>query len=434
MKESYSFTPIKEEIERKKNIKEVQPITADEHEETTQKPMTLKDHWLSLRQSIQDKLPIETQTAEEERETKILSELITPELMHGYSQLMSGLNERTKITDSHPQREFVDVNNEAISHDIENWISALLVEVKKRNGIGLDETDEEDLRAQCWMFFDSIGNVMNTRSLENDIAGYYKGKETDESDADKDSKQRSKLVEELQGRYPMGKTEIEMLVELVRSEGNDDKKYSPRLLVETISRLWGEYSLGEKKGTIAKISLGYLMSKGAESFAPSLFQSMFADSKFNVAVFMEWFGLDKASTLIDAKIDIELAKVMNEINHQVNERITNSLFFQEFEFIHEKSLGEIFAILERGKNATENILQDVISKFAPTLTGIAMSLGFLAKINPILGAIGVGSLPIMYKIARKQNDKIAPMYEKERREGEKIETRLGSIKSGFEEV
>ena len=176
------------------------------------------------------------------------------------------------------------------------------------------------------------------------------------------------------------------------------------------------------------------MSKGAESFAPSLFQGMFADSKFNVAVFMEWFGLDKLSTLVDAKIDIELAKVMNEINHQVNERITNSLFFQEFEFIHEKSLGEIFATLERGKNATENILQDVISKFAPTLTGIAMSLGFLAKINPILGAIGVGSLPVMYKIARKQNEKIAPMYERERREGEKIETRLGSIKSGFEEV
>jgi len=63
-----------------------------------------------------------------------------------------------------------------------------------------------------------------------------------------------------------------------------------------------------------------------------------------------------------------------------------------------------------------------------------MSLAFLAKINPALGAIGIGSLPIMYKIAKKQNEKIWPMYEKERREEEKITTRLGSIKSGFEEV
>ncbi len=82
------------------------------------------------------------------------------------------------------------------------------------------------------------------------------------------------------------------------------------------------------------------------------------------------------------------------------------LFFQEFEFIHEKSLGEIYATLESGKTATEQILQDILSKFAPILAGIAMSLAFLAKINPVLGAIGVGRLPIMYKISKKQNEKI----------------------------
>ena len=144
--------------------------------------------------------------------------------------------------------------------------------------------------------------------------------------------------------------------------------------------------------------------------------------------------MNKLSAVIDAKTEIELAKVMNEINHQINERVTNSLFFQEFEFIHEKSLGEIYVTLERGKNATEQILQDTISKFVPTLAGIAMSIAFLTMIKRTLGAIGVGSLPIMYKIAKKQNEKIWPMYEKERQEGEKISTRLGSIKSGFEEV
>ncbi|EKE15494.1 MAG: hypothetical protein ACD_11C00153G0003 [uncultured bacterium] len=63
-----------------------------------------------------------------------------------------------------------------------------------------------------------------------------------------------------------------------------------------------------------------------------------------------------------------------------------------------------------------------------------MSVAFLAKINPALGAIGVGSLPIMYIIAKKQNKRIKLMYEKERQEDEKIATRLGSIKRGFEEV
>jgi ATP-binding cassette subfamily B protein len=156
--------------------------------------------------------------------------------------------------------------------------------------------------------------------------------------------------------------------------------------------------------------------------------------RFNVAVFLEFFGLNKIFEIIDMKTKIELEKVMTEINHKINQRIIDSLFFQEFEFIHEKSLGEIFSALERGKRATSTLLQDTISEFAPTLTGIAMSLAFLTKINPALGVIGIGSLPVMYKIARDQNKKIMPMYERERQEGEKISTRIDAITGGLEEV
>ncbi|MBI2464445.1 ABC transporter ATP-binding protein [Candidatus Peregrinibacteria bacterium] len=433
MKESYFFRPIKEEVEKKKEAAEIKPLTADEYEEVEQKPMTLKDYWLSLRQSIQEKITLEKPTQEEQEKTKLLSELITPELMTEYKQILRGFNGKAKKTEEHQQREFIDINSEEFSASIEDWIENLISEVKSKRETGLDENDIEELRAQCWLLFDSVGNVMNTKSLEKDIGEFYKDK-TEEVDEKEATKQKSELIQQLQSRYPLDKTEVEILVDLIKSEKDENENYSPKILAETISRLWGEYKLGEKKGTIAKISLGYLMSKGAESFAPSLFQNIIAQDKFNVAVFLEYFGLNKLSEVIDAKTEIELAKVMNEINHQINERITNSLFFQEFEFIHEKSLGEIYATLERGKNATEQILQDTISKFAPTLAGIAMSLAFLAKINPALGAIGVCSLPIMYKIAKKQNEQIWPMYEKEKREGEKISTRLGSIKSGFEEV
>lgn len=433
MKENYFFKPIKEEVEKKKEAVDVKPLTAKEHEETEQRPMTLKDHWLSLRQSIQEKITPERPAPEEQERTKLLSDLITPELMVAYKQILRSFNSRVGKTEEHPQREFIDINEEEFSANIENWIENLISEVKSKKETGLNENDTEELRAECWLLFDSVGNVMNAKSLEKDIGEFYKDK-TEKADDKEAAKQKTELIEQLQGRYPLDKVELEILVDLVRSEKGKGENYSPKILVETISRLWDEYKLGEKKGTIAKISLGYLMSKGVESFAPSLFQDIIAQDKFDVAIFLEYFGLNKLSEVIDAKTEIELAKVMNGINHQINERITNSLFFQEFEFIHEKSLGEIYATLERGKNATEQILHDTISKFTPTLAGIAMSLAFLTKINPALGAIGVGSLPIMYKIAKKQNKKIWPMYEKEKREGEKIATRLGSIKSGFEEV
>jgi ABC-type multidrug transport system fused ATPase/permease subunit len=433
MKESYFFRPIKEEVEEKKEAVEIKPLTINEHEETEQRPMTLKDYWLSLRQSIQEKITVEKPTEGEQEKIKLLNELISPKLMTEYKQILKAFNGKAKKTEEHQQREFIDINNEEFSTNIEKWIENLIDEVKSKRETGLDESDAEELRAQCWLLFDSISNVMNTRSLEKDIEEFYKDK-TGAIDEKEAEKQKSELIKQLQGRYPLDKTEVEILVDLIKSEKGENKNYSMKILAETITRLWGEYKLSEKKGTIAKISLGYLMSKGVESYAPSLFQNIIAQDKFNVAVFLEYFGLNKLSGVIDAKTEIELAKVMNEINHQINERITNSLFFQEFEFIHEKSLGEIYITLERGKNATRQILQEVISKFTPTLAGIAMSLIFLTKINPVLGAIGVCGLPIMYEIAKKQNKQIRPMYEKERREGEKISTRLSSIKRGFEEV
>ena len=239
MKESYSFLPIKGEIERKKNPTEVQPLTVDEHDKIDLKPMTLKDHWLSLRQSIQEKLTVEKPTAEEQEKTKMLSELINPELVGEYKQILNDISEKTKKTEYHLQREFVDVNHKEFSDKIEDWIGKLISEVKSKKETGLDENDAEELRAQCWLFFDSIGNVMNTKSLEDDVRDFYVDKAPDENDKQAQESQRIELVNDLQSRYPMDKAEIEMLVDLIRSDDKNDKNYSPRLLVETISTTLG---------------------------------------------------------------------------------------------------------------------------------------------------------------------------------------------------
>jgi ABC-type multidrug transport system fused ATPase/permease subunit len=434
MKESQFFQPIKEEIEKKKKPAKIQPPTSPESEETEQEPITLEDHWLSLRQSLQEKLNSQEPTTEEQEKTKLLSDLITPELMSGYRQILETFNIKRKKTAEKSSREFIDINDVELSSDIEEWIKNLVEEIKSKKEYGLDEKDIAELEAQCWLFFNSLSNVLNTKSLEKDVLDFYQDKKIEELDEKGQQKQKAELAKELQSRYPLDQAEIEILLDLVSPDKGAEENYNPRILLNNIARLWSEYKLNEKKGTVAKISLGYLLSKGLTSFAPSLFQHIIAQDKFNLAVFLEFFGLYKASEIIDAKTNIELAKVMNEINHQINERITNSLFFQEFEFIHEKSLGEIFAILERGKNSTERIIKETISSLVPTSAGILMSLGFLMKINPALGAIGLGSLPIMFRIAKKQNKQIWPMYEKEKREGEKISTRLGSIKDGIEEV
>ena len=432
MKESYQFESIKEGIKAKKSRSEIVPITADEHENAESMPMSLKDYWLSLRQSIQEKLEPEKPDIQQREITKQFSELITPELTSSYKQLLKDLNQKTKKTESHPQREYIDINVKDVSERINDWINSLIKELERKRGMPLDKDDVEELYAQCWMLFDSVSNVMNIKSLEDDVKDFYSNKKFEQLDEDGRNEAKQAFINDLRNQYPFDNEEIEILIEILKPE--KDEVYSSRILVETISRLWSEYDLNEKSGAIAKICLGYFLAKGVESFAPSLFQGIMSGDKFNVTVFLEFFGLNKIFEIIDMRTKIELEKVVTEINHKINQRITESLFFQEFEFIHEKSLGEIFSALERGKNSTSALLQDTVSEFAPTLTGIAMSLAFLTKINPALGVIGIGSLPIMYKVARDQNRKIMPMYERERKGGEKISTRIDAITGGLEEV
>lgn len=123
MGESSFFKPIKGEIERKNKVnKKVKPLTTDAYEKMAQKPMTLKDYWLSLRQSIQEKITSEELTQEEQETIKLLSELITPELMIEYRQILREFNGKANKTDKHPEREFIDVNEQELSTKIKSWI------------------------------------------------------------------------------------------------------------------------------------------------------------------------------------------------------------------------------------------------------------------------------------------------------------------------
>ncbi len=445
MKENYIFGQIENEIKNKKKLREqknkIKPITADEYSEKEFKPMGYKEHWQTLRGLIQEKIFSTEENEEQKEQIKLLSEIITPELMGEYKQILKSFGEKTRKFEGHLERELIDINNEEFSEKIKNWIDNLIIEINTKNKIELNKNDLNELEAQSWLFFDSLANVMNAKTIERDITDFCKEKDFNELNKKDKENVKKELEKDLQERYEMNETETKILVNLIIEEfDKENNNYSPKILIETIKQIWDEYNLEDKKGEMVKISLGFLMSKAITSYTPSLFQDILGSSdnsnnqQFNLSVFFEYFGLNKSSQIIEAKTNIELQKVIYDLSTQINERISNSLFFQEFEFIHEKSLGEIYTTLENGKDSIKNLLEGTVSQLIPTLSGIAMSLGFLTKINPVLGAVSLAGLPVMYKVAKKQNETILPMYKKEMIEGEKIATNIGSIKSGFEEI
>lgn len=116
MKEGEFFQSAKTEVEQKKKATSTKPLTLAEHEDTTAKPMDIKDHWLSLRQSIQDKISIaaEPESQDEKERTKLISELITPELLNEYKEILKDFRAKSGKSAEHPDREFIEVDEGGI--------------------------------------------------------------------------------------------------------------------------------------------------------------------------------------------------------------------------------------------------------------------------------------------------------------------------------
>ena len=124
MKENYIFGQIENEIKNKKKLREqknkIKPITADEYSEKEFKPMGYKEHWQTLRGSIQEKIFSTEENEEQKEQIKLLSEIITPELMGEYKQILKSFGEKTRKFEGHLERELIDINNEEFSEKIKN--------------------------------------------------------------------------------------------------------------------------------------------------------------------------------------------------------------------------------------------------------------------------------------------------------------------------
>jgi ABC-type bacteriocin/lantibiotic exporter with double-glycine peptidase domain len=154
----------------------------------------------------------------------------------------------------------------------------------------------------------------------------------------------------------------------------------------------------------------------------------------NSASLLNFFGLSMVADGTRTKIDLAKQDVLMQLDLEVNKRLSASLFFQEFEFIHDKSLGEIYTNLERGKTAVRNLVNETISEVVPVIFGGAASLAAITKINPILGGIGLTGIPLIAYMAKKQNREISAIYNREMEEQEGANAAIGAVKSGFEEV
>ncbi|MBI4232350.1 ABC transporter ATP-binding protein [Candidatus Peregrinibacteria bacterium] len=365
--------------------------------------MQVRDHVMTLRYAIHEQINGVIDTRPDS-----LVNLLPHELYTSYQGILRNFKEA----------DYVKINEGELELEIENWVKALTDYVRENKISGSPDLDEEALQAQCWMLFDSMADVVNGVKLSRDV---------------KENKDKAQCLKLLQEKYEVSRVEAEILFDVVRKEKGAEE-YSMEVLIETVARLWKQYDLGKQKGRIAKLSVLSLIGQAARSYAPSLFEGIMDQGTFKVEAFLAYTGLNVAADGVNTRKFVDMEAVKYELNKKINARIVDSIFFREFEFIHEKSLGELYIALERGKTAARELISDVLAEFLPLLTGLIMSLMFLTKINPVLGSAGFAAIPFMYRSAKRHNQELHGIYDSEMDSDEQIANALGDVKQGMEEV
>ncbi len=431
MKENIEFREIQEEIERTQKPKR----RRKSKEEDDGQLAGIPEHVRLLRGVIQEKLESNPEeTKEQEVRAKLLSELMTPELMSEYKAIMAGFKAKGEITEEHKEREWISVEGKEIEEQIEKWISDLVREIKTKSP-DFKPGDQEDTRHSSWWVFQSVGNVLNTKNLTADIR-LERSRIEEESRDKKTFETREEIdiaiAEKLAERYPFSKEDVSILASAVDPK---EEEYNMRILAEMVGKVWKEYRPNLSKKDIAMLSGGHLATAMLEGFTPSLWLKLFPEGGgFDLPVFLQMTGLEKVREIIDNRLDILIDKIELEVKKKINARISDTVFYQEFEFMQEHSQGEIFESLEEGRDATLEILKNTTTKFAPMIGSIAASVGFMTSINPVMGGASVASLPAMYYIAKKRKDRFWEIRREGYRERSKYVTKINSIKDSFEEV
>ncbi len=433
------------ESEKKKEKRALTPVSdADEDFDESQEPAQPMEPHEYLRsaaaiiQDIQDRdrmLSKPEMIQDEEDRERALKNLLPEEIQEEFKSVVQVMVEKTRKSQDHPAREFIDTENPELQARIEQWVQNVVENTKAniKNGENvLKNEDLPDLQANCEMFFDALATTMNTRSLEKDIEEFSRENKLDELVGVDQVEKFSELRADIAKRYPYTSREVDMAIEILGPKKNEAASLGK--IVDTFKRVWSDYHMQDQTKQFKKVGAGYLLAKAAETIAPMNFQEMFGDNEFKIGSFLQWLGTSEIAEVIDKKVDIDMQRLLTGLDLRINERVSQSLFYQEFEFAHTASLGELFTAIEKGKAATRSMVSDTTSKLIPGVAGLGMSLGLLTKINPALGAVSFAGLPIMYKISKRQTQERLKASQEVIDASANASNRIETIKGGFEEA
>lgn len=141
-----------------------------------------------------------------------------------------------------------------------------------------------------------------------------------------------------------------------------------------------------------------------------------------------------SSMLVDEIARKAYEKQTMFIRDAISDRIANSVFMRDFEFIQDKSPAEILNIIDKGKQGTMNLINSTYTEILPKFASIGSAAGSGFSINALGGLLGIIRLPILYATNKRILQQIIGERRQELKQKDAVDTRIMTSLQSIEVV
>lgn len=205
-----------------------------------------------------------------------------------------------------------------------------------------------------------------------------------------------------------------------------------RAIVDLYRSTWRTFDVGAEKRSIVKLTAVILVNRLLSNAAPLLWTRIFDGRSFNA----EWMVGLGALELLDAhssKYETELsADLLFTVRQRIHALAAKALFVRDLGLSDQYGSGELFDIIWKGEDAYNNIVRSLLFDGVPTLLTIPLVLGGLTVLHPLLGTLGLLSIPAVYALARYTGPKMQLAREEALEKKRAVFTRGNTMIEGIE--
>lgn len=365
----------------------------DVHQNT--RPPTYKEHARALRALILDA----TRGHEQPSPSTRLRDLMPPGSRADLVSLLRTIRAMARQGDADGLLHHMPREEPSIEAAMRQWREALRSDLAAMSssharGVRFDAAFD----AAVAFLFDAIMDAHDMRALARNVDSLAPEKGFHRLGMEQRRRHIAMMTARLAERHQVSRGLVERVI--AARHGVSPDTLSLAAVLDLYRKTWRTFGVGKDRRGLVKLTAIILVNRLLHNASPLLWTQIFDGKSFNA----EYMALLGGLEIVDAHASKYETDTSTALLFVVRQRIhalaAKALFVRDLSLSDEYGTGELFDIIWKGEDAYNNIVRSLLADGVPVLLTIPIVLTALTVLHPMLGVLGLASIPMVYALAR----------------------------------